>query len=64
MLFNKFQDHLPFGSGERFAIYGRGGHLDHLTSRIIRIKFHFPNPWRLQLKFGFDWPSGFGDEDI
>ena len=29
-----------------------------------RTKFHSPYPWRLHMKFGFDWPSGFGEEDL
>ena len=23
-----------------------------------------PDPWRIHMKFGFDWPSGFGEEDL
>ena len=32
-----------------FTIYGRGGHLDHIW-------FH--------IKFGVDWASGVGEEDV
>ena len=36
MLHNKFREKRPAGSGEEdfgrvFTIYGRGGHLDHVT---------------------------------
>ena len=39
MLHAKFQDHRPSGSGEEdflkvFTIYGRGGHLGHVTWTI------------------------------
>ena len=26
--------------------------------------FHSPYPWRLHIKFGFDWPSSFRGEDL
>ena len=32
--------------------------LDHLY------KLWFPFPRRLHIKYGFDWPSGFGGEDV
>ena len=65
MLHAKFQDH-------RFVrriflkvltIYGRGGHLDHVTWTIYT-NLGSPFPRRLHIKFGFDWPSGFGGEDV
>ena len=43
---------------EVFSIYGRGGHLSHVTMTIY-IKENFPFPRKLHIKFGFDWPSGF-----
>ena len=46
-----------------FTIYGHGGHLGHVTWTIC-INFLFPLPRMLQLKFGFDWPSGFRGEDV
>ena len=61
MLHTKFRENRPGGSGEifeGFAIYGRGGHLGHVT-RIIYINFRSPSPRRLHIKFGFDRPSGF-----
>ena len=67
MLNTKPQGEWPFGAGEDFlgvfTIYGRGGHLGHLT-RTLRTNFCSPIPLRLHMKFGFDWPSGFGEEDL
>ena len=68
MLHVKFQDHRTSGSGEEdffmvFTIYGHGGHLGHVTWTIY-INFRFPFPRRLHIKFGFDWPSGFREEDL
>ena len=40
-----------------FTIYGDGGHLGHVT-RTIYINF------RSHIKFGFDWSSGFREEDV
>ena len=68
MLHAKSQDHSTSGSGKedflRFLPYiGHGGHLGHVTW-IIYINFRSPFPWRLHIKFGFDWPSGFGGENV
>ena len=68
MQHTKFRENRPAGSGEEdfyrvFTIYGRGGHLCHVTSTIY-INFCSPFPRRLHIKFGFDWPSGFGGEDV
>ena len=62
MLHTKFPRNQPFGSGEEdflvfFTIYGHGGHLGHLT-RISQSNF------RPHIKFHFDWPSGFREEDL
>ena len=46
-----------------FTIYGRGGHLGHVTWTIY-INICSPVPRRLHVKFGFDWPSGFSAEDV
>ena len=46
-----------------FTIYGRGGHLGNVT-HMPRTNFCSPYPSRLQIKFGFDWASGFGEEDV
>ena len=69
MLHAKFQDHTcrTSDSGEDFfrifTIYGHGGHLGHVTSTIF-INFCSPFPRRLQIKFGFDWPSSFTGEEV
>ena len=62
MLHTNFQGHRPFGSGEGFfkvfTIYRFGGHLGHVTWTVY-INFRSSIPWRLHMKFDFDWPSGF-----
>ena len=65
MLHTKFRENRPAGSGEDvflkdFTIYG---HLGHVT-RVPRTNVRSPYPRRLHIKFGFDWPSGFGEEDL
>ena len=64
MLHTTFRGNLSTGSGGEdflsfFIIYGRGGHLGHVTWNIYT-DFGPPFPWRLHIKFGFDWSSGFG----
>ena len=62
MLHTKFRENRPAGSGEEFlrvfTIYGRGGHLGHVT-RIMLINFHFFVPESFHTKFGSEWPSSF-----
>ena len=63
MLYAKFQDRRPLGSGKEdflkvFTIYGHGGHLGHVTC-IIYIHFRSPFLYMLPIKFGFDWQRGF-----
>ena len=41
-----------------FTIYGRGGHLGHVTWSI-RINAGSPFPMRLHVTFGFVWSSVF-----
>ena len=60
MLHTKFHENRPAGSGEVFTIYGRGGHLGHVT-QMPQTNFRSPYPRRLHIKFGFDRASGFGD---
>ena len=60
MLHTKFQGHRPFGSGEEdfwrvFTIYGRGGHLGHVT-QIPGTNFRSPDLGRLHMKYGFNRP--------
>ena len=68
MLHTKFRENWPTGSGEEdflrvFTIYGRGGHLGHVT-QMPQTKYCSPYPRRLNIKFGFDRTSGFGEEDL
>ena len=68
MLHAKFRENRPAGSGEEdfrrvFTIYGHVGHLGHVT-QMPRTNFRSPYPRRLHIKFGFDWPSGFGEENL
>ena len=55
MLHTKFRENRTAGSGKEdfrvvFTIYGRGGHLGHVT-RISRSNFRFLFPWMLHIKF-------------
>ena len=44
---------------EGFLPYmGRGSHFGHVTS-IMSINFHFLEPEKVHIKFGFDWPQWF-----
>ena len=66
MLHTNFQGHPPFGYGEEdffkvFTIYGHGGHFGHVTWTAWT-NFRSPIPWRLHMKFDFDWPSGFWED--
>ena len=68
MLHTKFCENRLAGSGEEdfwrvFNIYGHGGHLGHVTE-MLRAIFRSPYTRRFHIKFGFDWPSGFGEEDL
>ena len=46
-----------------FTIYGHGGHLGHVT-RTVWTTFRSPDPWRLHMKFGYNWPSSFRGEVV
>ena len=68
MLNTKFRENRPASSGEEdflrvFTIYGHGGHLGHVN-QMPQTNFRSPYPRRLQIKFGFDRASGFGEEDV
>ena len=62
MLYVKFQNHKPSGSGEEFlkvfAIYSHGRQLGHVTL-TINTNFHCTFLTTLHIKFGFEWPSSF-----
>ena len=34
------------------------------VTQMPQTNFRSPNPRRLLIKFGFDWASGFGEEDV
>ena len=64
MLHTKFYENQPAGSGEEFLPYiGVAAILGHVT-QMPRTNFSSPYPRGLHIKFGFDWPSGFGEEDV
>ena len=53
MLHTKFGENWPAGSGEEdfrrvFTIYGRGGHLGHVT-QMLRTNFRSPYPRKFHL---------------
>ena len=56
----KFRGNRPASSGEIrvFTIYGRGGHLGHVTS-IMSSDFHFLVPESFHTKFSSDRHSSF-----
>ena len=63
MLHTKLRGNRPTSSGEEdflriFTIYGRGGHLGHVTS-IMSSDFHFHVPESFHTKFGSDRHSSF-----
>ena len=63
MLHTKLRGNQPTGSEEEdfrrvFTIYGRGGHLGHVTS-IMSSGFHFHIPESFHTKFGSDRHSNF-----
>ena len=67
MLHTKFHGNQPAGSGEDFlrgfTIYGRGGHLGHVTS-IMSSDFHFLVPESFHTKFGSDRLGSFLENSI
>ena len=46
-----------------FTIYGHGGHFSHVTW-ISYIHIGSPFLLMLHIKFGFDWPNGFREDDV
>ena len=67
MLHTMFREKWPTGSGEDFLVFfifcGRVCHLGHVT-QISLSNFGSPYPWILYIKFYFDWPNGFREEDL
>ena len=68
MLPPKYQLNPPGGSAEEdflmvFTIYVYGSHLEFRIKTILSI-FCSPSAWRLHMKFGYKWPSGFRGEVV
>ena len=68
LLHAKFQNHRPSCPEEDFfesffCIYSHGGHLGHVTLTFYT-KFHSPYLIMLHIKFGFNWPNGFREDDV
>ena len=67
MLHTKFRENRPAGSGEEdFEVFYHIWALRPSWSCDPHAanKLSFPLKRRLQIKFGFDWASGFGEEDV
>ena len=64
----KFHDHRNKFCRRRFLIVftinKHGGHLGHVTCFIYILSFLSYSLGMLHIKFGFDWPSGFREEDV
>ena len=68
MLHTKFRENQPAGSGEEDFFKG----FYHIWAwrpswscdPDAVNKYRSPYPRRLHIKFGFDWQSGFGEEDL
>ena len=67
MLHTKFRENRPASSGNRFLkgfyhiwAWRPSWSCDPDGTN----KISFPLPKRLHIKFGFDWPSSFGEEDL
>ena len=39
-------------------------YFEHMVTQTQQTNFCSPIPLRLHMKFGFDWPSGFGEEEL
>ena len=67
MLDTKSQGRQDSGFREKvfcfFSIYGHGGHLGYVT-KTIGTNFCSHVLRSLHMKFEFNWPSGFGGEDV
>ena len=62
LLTSRYQVSVYRTNGPLVFIYGRGGHVGHVT-KMPRTNFRSTYPKGLNIKFAFDWPSGFGEED-
>ena len=68
MLHTKFRENRPAGSGEADFIKGFyhvwASRPSWSCDPHAASKRSFPLPKEAPHKFGFDWPSGFGEEDL
>ena len=64
MLHTKFRENPPAGSGEEYFLKGFYHIWAWPPSWSCDNKISFPLPKGLHIKFGFDRPSGFGEEDV
>ena len=55
LLLNMFEHLKDFN----FTIYGPGGHVGHATKLL-----DLPKPWRLHIRFGYNWPTGFREKSF
>ena len=67
MLHAKFRDHMTSGSGEEdfegvFHIWALRPSWSCDLDHLYKLSFFFPR--RRHKKFGFDWPSGFREEEL
>ena len=60
MLHTKFRENRPARSGEVVLPYMGVGHV----TKISRSNFRLHYPGMLHIKFHFDWPSGFREENL
>ena len=64
MLHTKFRENRPAGSGKEDFLKGFYHIWAWRPSWSCETNFRSPYPRGLHIKFGFDWPSGFGGEDV
>ena len=61
LLRSRYQVSVYRTNGLLVTIYGRGGHLGHVT-KMSQTNFRPPYPRRPLIKFGVDPASGFGED--
>ena len=66
MLHVRFQDHMTSDSGTDFKgfyhIWARPPSWSCGLDHLYQLSFTLPK--ELHMKFGFDWPSGYGEENV
>ena len=64
MLHTKFRENRPPPVLEKKIFEGFLPYIGMVAILVMpQTNFRFPYPMRLHIKFGFDRPSGFGEED-